>query len=324
MITRLTGSAVAVVLLAVLALPAAATPPGQNGSLTWARVGEGFPNVWVANPDGSAQRRLFAKKDSGGVEGTFSPTDADLMFFTRFSEKPFSDDIYRGSLATGEVSRVIGGRSADLAPTVSPDGTKIVFFSVRRPKVIREDRLPPPERIKVANLDGSGARFLTARTRRSFDPDWSPDGSRLAYVEARIIGEDTVQNRLMIMNADGSGRRAITAFGGVDEVNPKWMPTGTSIVFEQLREKSPRSDIASITPNGKNVRTILSTKAWETNPVPSPDGTRILFTSDRDRRGSERLNSGFEIYTMAVDGTDIVRVTNNKKLDFFPDWQRLP
>ena len=90
------------------------------------------------------------------------------------------------------------------------------------------------------------------------------------------------------------------------------MPDGKSIVFEQLREKSPRSDIASIAPDGKNVRTILSTKAWETNPVPSPDGTRIVFTSDRDRRGRDRLSAGFEVYTMAVDGTDIVRVTNNR------------
>jgi Tol biopolymer transport system component len=72
------------------------------------------------------------------------------------------------------------------------------------------------------------------------------------------------------------------------------------------------------------VRVILSTKAWETNPVPSPDGTRIVFTSDRDRRGRERLNPGFELYTIAVDGSDIVRVTNNRQLDFFPDWQRLP
>ena len=144
----------------------------------WAREGGGLPNVWVANPDGSAQRRLFAKKGSGGLEGTFSPTDADLMFFTRFKEKPFSD-IYRGSLATGEVARVIGGRSADLAPTVSTDGTK-------------------------------------------------------------------------------------------DEVNPKWMPAGQSIVFEQLRERSPRLDIASITPDGSDVRVILSTKAWRPTRSPRP------------------------------------------------------
>jgi Tol biopolymer transport system component len=68
----------------------------------------------------------------------------------------------------------------------------------------------------------------------------------------------------------------------------------------------------------------LSTKAWETNPIPSPDGTRILFTSDRDRRGPDRLGPGFEVYTMAVDGTGIVRLTKNRAPDIFPDWQRLP
>ena len=153
---RVSVSKARIGLVVALAVPASATPPGQNGLLVWAREGGGLPNVWVANPDGSAQRRLFAKKGSGRLEGTFSPTDADLMFFTRFSEKPFSDDIWR--------------------PT----------------------------------------RF------------------------------------------------------------------------------------------------------------PSPDGTRIVFTSDRDRRGRERLNPGFELYTMAVDGSDIVRVTNNRQLDLFPDWQRLP
>ena len=72
------------------------------------------------------------------------------------------------------------------------------------------------------------------------------------------------------------------------------------------------------------MRKILATKAWETNPVPLPDGTRIVFTSDRSKRGRTRLNRRFDVYTMAVDGTDIDRVTNNRRLDLFPDWQRLP
>ncbi len=323
MSTRVMGCVVALALVVAVALPASATPPGQNGLLVWAGAGEGMPQVWVANPDGSGQRRLFAKRGRGDVEGTFSPTDADLMFFTRFTEAPLSDDIFRGNPTTGEVARVIGGRSADLAPTVSPDGTKIAYFSIRRPKRLREDVPPPPERIKVANIDGSGGRFLTPRNRRSLDPDWSPDGTRIVYCEARIV-EDEGIFRVMIMNADGSGRRALTSFGGVNEINPKWMPDGQSIVFEQMRDRSPRSDIASMKPDGSDVRVLLSTKAWETNPVPSPDGTRIVFTSDRDRRGRERLNPGFEIYTMAVDGSDIVRVTDNRRLDLFPDWQRLP
>ena len=42
------------------------------------------------------------------------------------------------------------------------------------------------------------------------------------------------------------------------------------------------------------------------------------------RYRSARLGPGFELYTMAVDGTDIVRLTNNRRPDLFPDWQRRP
>jgi Tol biopolymer transport system component len=125
------------------------------------------------------------------------------------------------------------------------------------------------------------------------------------------------------MNADGTGRRAITSYGGRDEINPKWMPDGRTIVFERLQERGTRSDIVAIGAGGGPQRTILATPAWETNPVPSPDGTRIVFTSDRDRRGRERLGSGFEVYTMALDGSSVARLTNNRRSDIFPDWQRL-
>ena len=56
----------------------------------------------------------------------------------------------------------------------------------------------------------------------------------------------------------------------------------------------------------------------------SPDGTRIVFCSDRDRPGRERLGPGFEIYTMNIDGTGITRITNNRSPDIWPDWQRVP
>jgi Tol biopolymer transport system component len=69
---------------------------------------------------------------------------------------------------------------------------------------------------------------------------------------------------------------------------------------------------------------VYDSPGWDTNPIPSPDGTRILFTSDHDRRARDRINPGFEVYTMAVDGSDVVRLTNNRSIDFFPDWQRLP
>ena len=327
MLMRYAGCAVALALTAVLAAPAAATPPGTNGLIGWLRETRSGPHLWVANPDGSGARQVFATGRRYDFEIGFSPTDRNLVFFTRgpLPFRPFAENIFSGNLATGDVSRVIGGRSADVAPTVSPDGTKLAYFVAPRPRRFREDVPGPPERLYIANLDGSGARAITARRRRSFDPDWSPDGTRLVYAETRFVGRQQVpQNRIAVINADGTGRRPITRFGGANEVNPKWMPDGQAIVFEQLRERGTRSDIAAMNPDGTGVRTILATGAWETNPVPSPDGTRIVFTSDRARRGRERLSSQFEIYTMAVDGTDIVRLTRNRRADLFPDWQRLP
>ena len=102
------------------------------------------------------------------------------------------------------------------------------------------------------------------------------------------------------------------------------MPDGQTIVFEEAKRRGTRSDIVAMSANGGPPRALLATPAWETNPIPSPDGTRILFTSDRDRRGRDRLGPGFELYTMALDGSAVVRLTDNRQPDIFPDWQRLP
>jgi Tol biopolymer transport system component len=324
MLHRRAGVAVAaLVLFAVLAGPAAATAPGSNGQIVWSEFRNGFPQLHIANPDGSAARKVFDRSERGEFEGAFSPTDRNTVVFSRFGMKPFSDDIFVGNLAGGAPTRIRRPATADIAPTVSPDGTQIAYFTMRRPKDLEAEGPPPVQRIHVMNVDGSGDRAITPPSRLSFDPDWSPDGTRIVYCESRVRG-DFLQNRLASVNADGSGYRGLTAYGGPDEINPKWMPDGQTIVFEQWRERGKRSDIASMGANGGPVRKILSTKAWETNPIASPDGTRLLFTSDRDRRGPDRLGPGFELYTMAVDGTDIVRLTNNRKPDIFPDWQRLP
>jgi TolB protein len=217
---------------------------------------------------------------------------------------------------------VRGARTADIAPTVSPDGTRLAYFAVTRAR-LAEDAPPPPQRVHVANVDGSAARAISPRGVLAIDPDWSPDGTRLVYTEARLVG-DRADNRLVIINADGSNRRPLTRFRGINEINPKWMPDGQTIVFERLRETGRRSSIMAMPATGGSPRTIYDSAGWDTNPIPSPDGTRILFTSDRERRARERINRWFELYTMAVDGSDVERLTNNRSFDIFPDWQRLP
>lgn len=326
--SRCMAGAVALGLMFALAVPAAATPPGTNGAIGWQRESStGPPHLWVAGPDGSGARKVFATADRAEFEATFSPTDPNLMFFTRGAAAPYSEDLFSGNLQSGAVTRVTTARSADIAPTVSPDGTRLVYFAAPRPKKIRPDVPGPNQRIHVAGLDGSNDVAVTSAARNSFDPDWSPDGTRIVYAEVRFVGKGKTlrgQNRIAVINADGTGRHVLSRYGGADEVNPKWMSDGRAIVFESLKQTGTRSDLMAMNPDGTGVRPLLATAAWETNPIPSPDGTRILFTSDRDRRGRDRLGPGFELYTMALDGSDIVRLTNNRSPDVFPDWQRLP
>jgi len=47
-------------------------------------------------------------------------------------------------------------------------------------------------------------------------------------------------------------------------------------------------------------------------PTWSPDGTKILFTSNRD--------GNWELYVIDVETKDVTRLTNNSALDFDPDW----
>ncbi len=326
MVHRRIGAGSALILATLLATPALATPPGRNGLIVWQRESAGSPpRLWVANPDGSGARQVFrGSSRQAEFEGTFSPTEPSVLFFSRGANpfRPFSEDVYRGDLSTGTVTRVRGAKTADIAPTVSPDGARLAYFAVTRAR-LGEDAPPPPQRIHVANVDGTAARPVTPRGVLALDPDWSPDGTRIVYTEVRVVG-GRADNRLTIINADGTGRRALTRYGGRNEINPKWTPDGQTIIFEHLRQAGRRSSIMAMPSAGGSPRLIYDSRGWDTNPIPSPDGTRILFTSDRHRRARDRINPRFELYTMAVDGSDVVRLTNNRSIDFFPDWQRLP
>jgi Tol biopolymer transport system component len=313
-------------LAALAAAPAQATPPGHNGALAWMRLARDRPpDIWMANPDGTAQRRVLSVARNVEAEPAWSPVAPTSLAFIR--ETPSQrQEVWVGDVGSGAIRRVTRHRTFTFAPSWSPDGRRIAYDTDRDfPPPESEDEPPPPTEIYVVNADGTGARRLTRDRLISIDPEFSPDGTKIVFGEARSLnGGRTFQNRIAVMNADGTGRRALTPFGGPNEINPEWMPDGQRIVFEFLRTTGPKSDLAIMNADGGGVRTLLATPAYETNPVPSPDGTRIAFTTDRDRPGRTRLGPGFEVYTMALDGTALVRVTNNRSPDIFPDWQRLP
>ena len=93
--------------------------------------------------------------------------------------------------------------------------------------------------------------------------------------------------------------------GGSPSINP----SGDLIVFASP-EWNSLGDIWSVGLDGSCLTNLTQSYAYDGDPVFSPDGTRIVYVSERDGNG--------EIYSMKVDGTDQRRLTHNGAYDYHP------
>jgi TolB protein len=114
--------------------------------------------------------------------------------------------------------------------------------------------------------DGSDLRRLT----EGFDPQWSPDGTRLAFWRIDADGAFTVH----VIDADGTGERSL-----VRGYDPTWSPDGQHIAFGCggiCVMNADGSDVMAVTAHELN--TVQGQTCIEdTHPRWSPDGSTIAF-----------------------------------------------
>jgi Tol biopolymer transport system component len=169
--------------------------------------------------------------------------------------------------------------------------------------------------IVSVRLDGTGRQTLTTATRTSgdFEPAWSPDGRRIAYVHStgRRLGTGTAGTEIWVMNADGTSKRRLTR-NGIWDGSPTWSPDGRSILFVRGRlfvanDEWPRSDLWVMSADGTRQRQLTRTPELELDPAWAPRGDRLAFlvapltrscNPSRCTVGRER-----ELWTSAPDGT---------------------
>jgi Tol biopolymer transport system component/imidazolonepropionase-like amidohydrolase len=115
--------------------------------------------------------------------------------------------------------------------------------------------------------------FLDAR-----QPAWAPDNRRVAFQ-----GYADGVWHIYVMNADGTGLRALTS-GPFDDREPSWSRDGSRIAFSS--DRSGNYDIFDLDVAGGGVRQLTSHPANDYSPAYSPLNDSIAFVSERDdRRG---------------------------------------
>jgi Tol biopolymer transport system component len=120
--------------------------------------------------------------------------------------------------------------------------------------------------------DGSSLRRLTTTVHTEQAPDWSPDGTKIAY-ERKLGGGD--HWRIWVMNADGSAQSALTPESTyADDNTPVWSPDGSRIAFASGRGGT--WNLWMINADGTGLHSLGPTFAYE--PSWSPDGTQLAFS----------------------------------------------
>jgi len=178
--------------------------------IAFARRGD----LWVANADGSGQRRLTRTPATAEASPAWLPGGRGIVYATSFQG---ARRLRLFVLPTGPSRVIAASGGANWSPTVSAGG-RLAFVS---------DRGGTPA-IYVADADGDNVTLFPSAApspaEAPLDVDdlsWSPDGTRLGYV---VEAEDGTAS---VVVDDGTTQ---TTLAGQDpSYRPVWSPDGTRL-----------------------------------------------------------------------------------------------
>jgi WD40 repeat protein len=205
-------------------------------------------------------------------------------------------DIFVANLQGEIVNQLTTTPGYDAEATVSPNGDKIIFTSLRSGDL----------ELYTMNMDGSDVRQLTDELGYDGGAFFSPDGSKIVWRASRpktdeeikvytsLLDQGLVQPtemELFVANADGSDARQITTLGNANWA-PFFTPDGEQILFASNHgtERGFPFNLYLINLDGTGLEQVTFDDQFDSFPMFSPDGTRLVWASNRYSGGTRDTN----------------------------------
>ena len=280
--------------------------------------------------------------DGGEGDAQQTSTDASRVTVSRTAHLAVIRSDGTGLKVLGPASNL----AASPAPSWSPRGNEIAF-AYQRCSACHPRLSILNEKGRLRPLDGAVGG----------DPGWSPDDRRIAYTHKgetdrelmvrnfatgsdrelttaenashpawfpagdTIVFAAEVNERLQLFRVgpDGANERQLTTSGFYDD--PSVSPDGRRLVFA-CQSPSVTWDLCISNVRGGRIRPILRWPSNERNPVFSPSGNSLVFSSDRGSRAGERA-----LYVLDLRRRLVTRLTGETidagEPDWSPDGQRI-
>jgi Tol biopolymer transport system component len=246
--------------------------------------GEGRTTCSYFFKDG--KRVLYGSTHLGGRE---CPPNPDYSKGYVWAIYP-SYDIFTADADGSNIRRLTDAEGYDAEATVSPDGKKIIFTSMRDGDLD----------LYSMNADGTNVKRLTTEPGYDGGAFFSPNGKQIVYrsyhpkTDAEIarykqrLSENLIEPNnfeIWVMNADGTNKRQVTKLGAASFA-PFFTPDGKKIIFctnyFATDQRKRNFDLALINADGTGLERVTFNETFDGFPMFSPDGKKLVFASNRN------------------------------------------
>jgi TolB protein len=205
-------------------------------------------------------------------------------------------DIFVADLDGNITAQLTNYDGYDAEATVSPQGDKIVFTSLRTGDL----------ELFTMDIDGSNIKQITFELGYDGGAFFSPDGKQLIFRSSRPTTPEEIEDytslldqgmvtptamELYICNVDGSNLRKLTDLGGANWA-PFFHPSGNKVLFSSNHENEAGYpfNLFMINTDGTGLERITYDGVFDAFPVFSNDGKYLVFSSNRNNGGTRETN----------------------------------